>query len=137
MRILSSLEKLAVDANPILSALIGGSARAVFLVEKPLFYTTAFNLREVEKYIPHLAVKRGLDSGDLFLALSMLPIRVCNEEFYKAKIRQARSLLGNRDPDDCHLLALALTVDCPIWSNDRDFDDCRVRVYKTAALIRG
>ncbi len=137
MRTLRRIEKLAVDANPVVSAIIGGSARAVFLAaEHVSFYAARFNFREVEKYIPALAAERKIPLEDLYLALSMLPLAVCDEDFYKPKIRQAGKLIGKRDPDDAHLLALALKLDCPIWSNDRDFEGLGVRVYTTLDLIK-
>ena len=137
MRILKDIEKLAVDANPILSAVIGGKARSVFLdCEHISFYTTLFNFKEVEKYIPALASKRSLPLDDLYLALSTLPVSVCDVEFYKDTLKQAKSLIGERDLDDIHLLGLALKLSCPIWSNDRDFDDVGIVVYSTLALIR-
>ncbi len=137
MRILKDIEKLAVDANPILSAIIGGKARSIFLEADHIsFYTTRFNFKEVEKYIPTLASKRSLPLDDLYLALSTLPISVCDVEFYKDTLKKAESLIGNRDPDDVHLLGLALKLSCPIWSNDRDFDDVGISIYNTLALIR-
>ena len=137
MRILKDIEKLAVDANPILSAVIGGKARSVFLdADHISFYTTLFNFKEVEKYIPTLASKRSLPLDDLYLALSTLPISVCDVDFYKDTLKKAESLIGDRDPDDIHLLGLALRLSCPIWSNDKDFDDVGVKIYSTLALIR-
>lgn len=137
MKILKGIEKLAVDANPVLSAIIGGNARAVFLsAEHILFYTTAFNFKEVEKYIPVLSSKKDIPIDDLFLALSMLPISVCDTEFYGDKIKNAQSMIGERDPDDVHLLALSLKLCCPIWSNDRDFEELGVKVYTTPDLIK-
>ncbi len=137
MKILSGLEKLAVDANPILSAVIGGSARAVFLkAENTSFHTTAFNFKEVEKYIPVLSTKRNIPEEDLYLALSLLPLSVHAEGFYKDKMKKARDLLSKRDPDDAHLLALAIKLDCPIWSNDKDFENLEVKVYTTLDIIR-
>ena len=137
MRILKDIEKLAVDANPILFAIIGGKARSVFLdVDHISFYTTLFNFKEVEKYIPALASKRLLPIDDLYLALSTLPILVCDVEFYKDTLKKAESLIGDRDADDIHLLSLALKLSCPIWSNDRDFDDVGIKVYSTLTLIR-
>jgi predicted nucleic acid-binding protein len=137
LRILKDIEKLAVDANPILSAIIGGKARSVFLYADHIsFYTTFFNFKEVEKYIPALASKRSLPLDDLYLALSTLPISVCDVEFYKDTLKKAKNLIGERDPDDIHLLGLALKLSCPIWSNDRDFDDVGITVYNTLALIR-
>lgn len=137
MRILKNIEKLAVDANPILSAIIGGKARSVFLnADHISFYTTLFNFKEVEKYIPTLASKRSLPLDDLYLALFTLPISVCDVEFYKDTLKKAESLIAERDPDDIHLLGLALKLSCPIWSNDKDFDNVGIKIYSTLALIR-
>ncbi len=134
---MKDIEKLAVDANPILSAIIGGKARSVFLDADDIsFYTTIFNFKEVEKYIPVLASKRSLPLDDLYLALSTLPISVCDIEFYKDTLKKAESLIGDRDPNDIHLFGLALKLSCPIWSNDRDFDDVGIKIYSTFALIR-
>jgi len=100
------------------------------------FYTTLFNFKEVEKYIPALASKSSLPLDDLYLALSTLPISVCNVDFYKDTLKKAKSLIDERDPDDIHLLGLALKLSCPIWSNDRDFDGVGITVYSTLTLIR-
>jgi len=134
---LKSIEKLAVDANPILSAIIGGNARNVFLAAESIsFYTTAFNYREVEKYIPVLAKKRTLPLDDLHLSLSMLPVFVYEEEFYIKKMKGARALIGSRDVKDAHLLALALKLGSPAWSNDKDFGGLGVKVYTTLELMK-
>ena len=64
MRILRNSKKLAVDANPILSAIIGGSARKVFIGDETIsFYTTEFNFKEIEKYIPVFSAKKSHSSG--------------------------------------------------------------------------
>lgn len=135
--ILRNLEKLAVDANPILSAIIGGKAGSIFLkAGDTAFYTTLFNIKEVERYIPELALKRNIPSEDLHLALSLLPVTVCGEDFYRSKIRHAEKLIGKRDPDDRHLRALALKLKCPLWSNDSDFEGKGVDVLSTVDLLK-
>jgi len=134
---LKSLEKLAADANPILSAIIGRSAKDVFLkAEDTSFYTTIFNFREVEKYIPVFSAKRGIPAEDIYLSLATLPLFVCDEDFYKEKLNEAKSLIGKRDPDDVPLLALALKLRCPIWSNDKDFVGLGIEVFSTLDLIK-
>lgn len=100
------------------------------------FYTTSFNFKEVEKYIPILSTKREIPSEDLYLILSTLPLFVCNEDFYKNKIKKAKTLIAKRDPDDIHILALSLTLQCPIWSNDKDFENLGIEVYSTLDLIK-
>lgn len=137
MMILKNIEKLAVDANPLLSAIIGGQARTVFLnAQKTTFYTTLFNYKEVEKYIPILSTTRKTPIEDLYFAFSMLPLSVCDEDFYKNKIKQAKRMIEKRDPADVHLLALGLKLGCPVWSNDKDFDGLGIKVYRTLDLIR-
>jgi predicted nucleic acid-binding protein len=137
LRILKSIEKLAVDANPILSAIIGGKARTVFLnADYTSFYTTVFNFKEVEKYIPILALNRNLPADDLYMALSTLPVHVRDVESYKDTLKTAKSMMKERDPDDVHLLGLALKLACPIWSNDKDFEGLGIKVYTTLDLIR-
>ncbi|MBI5205904.1 MAG: PIN domain nuclease [Nitrospirae bacterium] len=134
---MKNFEKLAVDANPILSAIIGGKARAVFLkADNISFYTTSFNFREVEKYIPVLSAKKTIPPEDLYLALSTLPLCVCDEDFYKTEIQNAKSLIEQKDPKDIHLLALALKLKCSVWSNDKDFDDLGINIYSTLDFIK-
>jgi len=137
LRILKSIEKLAVDANPILSAIIGGKARTVFLnTDYISFYTTVFNFKEIQKYIPILALNRNLMVDDLYMALSTLPVYVRDVESYKDTLRTAKSMMKERDPDDVHLLGLALKLACPIWSNDKDFEGLGIKVYTMLDLIR-
>ncbi|MBA4348881.1 MAG: PIN domain nuclease [Thermodesulfovibrio sp.] len=100
------------------------------------FYTTGFNFKEVEKYIPALSVKREIPIDDLYPALSMLPVTICDKEFYGEKIKQAEKLIGERDADDIHLLALSLKLGCPVWSNDKDFAELGIKVYTTLDLIK-
>ncbi|GBE00870.1 putative nucleotide-binding protein, containing PIN domain [bacterium BMS3Abin08] len=137
MEILKSLERLAVDANPILSAVIGGNARNIFAeADTTVFYTTLFNFKEVEKYIPVLSDKRGIPLDDLYLALSLLPLTVCDEDFYKKMIPKARKLIAKRDPKDIHILALSLKLECSLWSNDKDFENLGKEVYQTLDLLK-
>lgn len=67
----------------------------------------------------------------------MLPIKVLPEEVYSSQVTLALDLIGKRDPDDVELLALALALDCQIWSNDNDLKDLKeVKVYTTAIMLR-
>ena len=50
-------------------------------------------------------------------------------------LAEARKYLDRRDPDDVHLAALALKLDVPVWSNDRDLTELPLRVFTTAQLL--
>lgn len=137
MKTLKSLEIVVVDANPILSGLIKGSALKVFWsfrIRK--FATTEFTLEEVKLYIPKLANKSGQREEILLLDLSLLPIKIYSKDFYKDQLDQANERIGKRDPKDVDLLALALRLRSPIWSNDRDFEGIGVECFSTAELLK-
>ena len=131
-----NLRKLAADSNVILSAVIGKAALQIFIQPEIEFITTEFNLMEVEEYIPRLASKYGLDEKLLIWQFKMLPLDDFSEKYYKSHFLQAQKLLGSRDPDDIHLVALALKEDIPVWSNDRDFENLAIPMYTTAQLLK-
>lgn len=55
---------------------------------------------------------------------------------YAAAMPRALRLMAGRDRDDAHLLALALTLSIPIWSNDADLAGLPVATYPTAVLLK-
>lgn len=130
------IARLAVDANVILSALIGGQARRAFVsTAVGSFHTAEAVLAEVRRYLPVLAHKYSLDVGLLELTLASLPVDFHPEAFYAEYLEEAARRVGARDPDDVHLLALALKLDAPIWSNDQDFAQAGVEWWTTAQLL--
>ncbi len=129
--------RLAADANVLLSAVVGGRARDVLThpgVGEVL--TTAATLGEVQEYLAHLAQKKRLALDTVLLAAASLPVTVVQRPTYAAKVAEATRRLGRRDPDDVELLALALSADVPVWSNDNDFEDAGVEWYTTAELLK-
>jgi predicted nucleic acid-binding protein len=48
---------IVVDANVILSALIGGKSGLILFDSRFEFVTTDFTIEEVKKYLPKLALK--------------------------------------------------------------------------------
>jgi predicted nucleic acid-binding protein len=46
----------------------------------------------------------------------------------------ARERLGQRDPEDWPILAAALALNCPIWTEDADFFGCGVATW-TSRLV--
>lgn len=47
---------------------------------------------------------------------------------------EARKRLGARDPEDWPILAAALALDCPIWTEDTDFFGCGVATWSSASI---
>jgi predicted nucleic acid-binding protein len=121
----------------MLSAIIGGNARHVFADSRHRFITTKNVWDEVLEYLPVLAAKKKLSLSLLMTASKLLPVEIIPELEYTSCCADARVLVGERDPDDVPLLALALAMKCPIWSNDGDLVALRpkVEVFTTAEML--
>ena len=128
--------KLAADANVVLSALVGGAAGRVFQNPEVEVYTARQVISEIEEYIPRFAAWKGLDEALLRITLTNIPLAILEPEQYKAKLKEAERRIGQRDPDDVDLLAVALALRIPVWSNDNDFEDARVQWYTTAEILK-
>lgn len=129
--------RLVVDANPILAALLGGQARRVFF-ETPVqeFAVPHIVLDEVREHLPRLAMKLGMAPALLEYALDLLPLRQYPERAYRTTMAEAGRRIGQRDPDDVDVLALALRLEVPLWSNDRDFEGTGIERLTTTDLLK-
>jgi predicted nucleic acid-binding protein len=128
--------KLVADANVLLSAVLGGRALAVLShPDVQAAYTTEATFAEVQEYAAQLATKKRLPVDAVLLAVATLPITLVDEGKYESQIAAPKRRIGCRDPDDVHVLALALQLDLPVWSNDSDFADAGVAWYTTAQLL--
>ena len=134
-------EKLVVDANPIFSTLLGEKAKRLFF-ESGIseFAVTGSILDEIHTYIPTMAQKLGVRQDFLFYTLDLLPLTVYRSKTYRHSITRAKMEVAHRDPDDVEILAFAIELGHPLWTNDKDFEkpvfDCRVAhdVFSEAVL---
>jgi predicted nucleic acid-binding protein len=128
--------RLVADANVLLSAVIGGRAKAV--LEHPTVtevLTAEATLTEVQEYAAQLAAKKRFSLDVVLMAVATLPVTVVERETYARSIPEARRRIGRRDPDDVEVLALALQMGAAVWSNDNDFENVGVEWFTTAELL--
>jgi predicted nucleic acid-binding protein len=129
--------RLVADANVMLSAVLGGRAKLVFdhaQVEE--IFTAAPTFAEVEEYSIVLARKKRLPADVLLLTVAALPVTVVDPSQYASTLPRSRKLIARRDPDDVEILALALHLALPLWSNDKDFEETGVELLTTEAVLR-
>ncbi|TAN43597.1 MAG: PIN domain nuclease [Nitrospirae bacterium] len=136
MQASTHLKKIAADANVILSAVAGKAALRVFLKDDIEIVTTQFNIDEVRQYLGVIAEKYSLSEEILESQLKLLPVKIYPLHFYEEFIRKASGKLSDRDEDDIELLALAMKLKIPVWSNDNDFKNSGVDIYTTAKLLK-
>jgi len=136
LQISTPLKKLAADANVILSAVAGKAALRVFLKENIDIVTTRFNIDEVREYLDVIAEQYGISKEILESQLKLLPLKIYPRHFYEDLIQKAAQKLSGRDEDDMELLALAMKLRVPVWSNDRDFQHSGIDFFTTAKLLK-
>ena len=124
---------LIVDANILVRAVLGTRVREVIdtYCEEVSFFVPAAAFAEAEEHLPRLAAKRGADSEKILALLHALKdlVEVIEGDIYGEFQAEARERLGERDPEDWPVLASALALRCPIWTEDTDFFGCGVATW--------
>ena len=131
------LEKIAVDANILISFLIRGKAYVILrsLYGKTVFVTTEGKIEEVRRSLTAIAAKRKLNLPALLEGVDALPVDVVPLALFKSAWETAAKRIGPRDPTDTDLLALGLALHIPIWTQDKDFEGCGVKIYTTEQML--
>ncbi|WP_048090908.1 PIN domain-containing protein [Geoglobus acetivorans] len=133
---------LVIDANVVFAALIarGGTFR-VFVMNKILrkfrFIAPEYLFIEIREHFDEILKKTKLSQEELEVVLDFLEeqIEVVPFEEFEDEYDVARRI--SPDPDDVPYFALALKLNCAIWSNDRKLEEQDiVKVYTTRDIIQ-
>ncbi|MBI3973030.1 MAG: nucleotide-binding protein [Chloroflexi bacterium] len=130
---------IVLDANILVRAVLG--IRVLSLLEAyadtVTFLTPELAFREIRAHLPQILSRRGLPAETvaqlLNEALARLPLFVTPVpyEVYAGHEAEARRRLAGRDEADWPYVALALTLECPIWTEDQDFFGSGVATWTT------
>jgi predicted nucleic acid-binding protein len=124
---------LVVDANILVRAVLGRRVRELIEAhcETVSFFVPEVAYAEAEEHLPELAIKRGGDPEKWLALLRALGhlVELIGRDIYGEFEAEALERLGKRDPDDWPILASALALCCPIWTEDTDFFGCGVATW--------
>lgn len=124
---------LVVDANILVRAVLGNRVRQVIEAYsgEVSFFVPEAAYAEAEEHLPALVIKRGGDPGKALAFLQALCrlMKLIGSETYGEFEAEARERMGQRDPEDWPILASALALGCPIWTEDADFFGCGVATW--------
>ncbi|MEK6899645.1 MAG: PIN domain-containing protein [Nanoarchaeota archaeon] len=114
--------KLVVDANILFSALMRDShTRHFLLFSGHALCTSEFVFEEIMEHIDEVSKKTSLSKQEaeslLKDIISLADISIVPLSEYKEFFRDAQKICP--DFDDVHYFALALRLNCAIWSNDK------------------
>jgi predicted nucleic acid-binding protein len=129
---------LVLDANILIRAVLGQRVRRIleFHAENISFFLPESAYAEAEEHLAALVVKRRGDPSKALIALKAMAalVTIVGDDLYRDFEGEARKRLGARDPEDWPILAAALALGCPIWTEDTDFFGCGVATWTSGSI---
>ena len=130
--------KLVVASNILFSALIKQDITAEILLDLFLdFYAPEFMLEEFEEHKQEILSKTKRteeEFNEIFNVLREIITIIPKKEF-ENYLSEARNITP--DVDDTEYLALALKLNCPVWSNDKKLkEQDKIKVYSTDEMLK-
>ena len=127
---------IVLDANILIRAVLGTRVREIILSHESTirFLSSAEAFADARKYLPKLLRKRGLDIDEGMKSLDIYEqqfIEILELQFYVSLQHQALLRIGDRDPNDWQVLACAMRIGCPVWTEDTDFFGTGVATWTT------
>ena len=130
---------IVLDANILVRAVLGRRVRSyleTYAARGVRFFTPEVAFHEAAKHLPAILARRSKSTADLSTSLEYLRqiVEPIEHDFYSLFESEARIRLGGRDEDDWPVLAAALGLRCPIWTEDADFFGTGVAVWTTSRI---
>lgn len=129
-----SAPKLVLDANILIRAIFGNQVYSLLRTyeENVELYAPDYCVQEALAKIPEIVAKRKEipEFAELHLLLFVKTVvLVVDQSFYSEFEEQARARISRSDPNDWPVVATALLLNAPIWTEDRDFFGCGVATW--------
>jgi predicted nucleic acid-binding protein len=126
---------LALDANILIRAILGKRAGTLIKSYAGIVRLLVADavVHEARGHLPKILAQRDLDPEPALAAFETLlgfPALV-ERDAYAAQETEAKRRLRMRDIDDWPTAAVALTFDCGIWTEDRDFFGSGIPTWTT------
>jgi len=90
-------------------------------------------VQSAQDYLPDLMQRRGWPAEDALMLLARLceVLTVVDAALYADCETDARARMAGRDEEDWPIAALALALESPIWTEDRDFFGVGIATWTT------
>lgn len=126
---------VVLDANILIRAVLGRRVRELILAHAATvhFFAPDAAYADARKYLPALLAKRAMAAAPAMQVLDALEpiVQPIESDAYAGLRQQALQRIGMRDADDWPVLACAMALACPIWTEDADFFGTGVATWTT------
>lgn len=130
-----SNKAIVLDANILIRAVLGKRVREILIEHAATvkFFAPDVAYADARKHLPALLTKRGISSSAAIKVLDGLEsiVQTIDFELYAGQRQQALQRIAVRDADDWPVLACAMTIGCPVWTEDADFFGTGVAIWTT------
>jgi predicted nucleic acid-binding protein len=130
-----SNKAIVIDANILIRAVLGKRARALIIdyCAQVKFFAPDVAYADARKYLPSLLEKRGVKAIPALVVLDSIELIVqsIDHELYVALEQQALQRITIRDAADWPVLACAMAIGCPVWTEDADFFGAGIATWTT------
>lgn len=123
---MTKIKSLVLDANILIRGVLGKKVNSLLLkyCDQVAFYTPELCFQDAKKYLPFILGK--YPNIDVELAMDTLAkisqiVHPLNENIYNQFEVEARKRIEKKDEYDWPVLAAALSLNCPICTEDKDF----------------
>ena len=125
-----------VDANILIKAMLGVRVRYLMdsYANSVESYTPDAAFDEAQRNLVPIAAKLGREPRSIQVALDSLTVGMRRVTTDDPKIVAEAKARIKRHPVDWPVVAAALELDCPIWTDDQDFFGCGVATWSTATV---
>jgi predicted nucleic acid-binding protein len=135
---------VVLDANILIRAVLGRRVREILEthITRVRFFAPDTAFSEAREHLPEILEKRAINPQAAVSVLEdiLVLIGCIDAEIYGPFESTARERLSRRDEEDWPVLATALALECPIWTEDADFFGAGVATWTTdrvELLLRG
>jgi predicted nucleic acid-binding protein len=126
---------IVLDANILIRAVLGQRVRQLILAHasEVSFFAPDVAYADARKYLPALLKKRGASPEAALQILDLLEpiVRPMALELYASHQEAALQRIAARDADDWPVLACAMALKCPVWTEDADFFGSGIATWTT------
>ena len=136
--------KLVVDASVLVGELLRRRGLRLLMHPRLELFTSEVawsgTRHELEKRLA-VRMRQGQVTQEEAKRLQEIATEVCDDSLIVLPESDYGALLTTalrripRDPNDAHLVALALLLEADIWTNDADFLGCGIATWTTETLL--
>jgi predicted nucleic acid-binding protein len=132
---MSARKGLVLDANILIRAVLGRRVRSLLETyeDSTDFYAPDVCFDDAREYIPGVLSRRGEDPEVGLAVLEQIRalVQPVDQALYQDLEPLARERMAARDVEDWPVVAVAVMLNIPIWTEDRDFFGSGIATWTT------